>query len=395
VLSQANDPGKPAVDVFPVDGPLLVLTKVQFGAGWRISGTRDDGSAVTLSAEDLLAVRFSAKPAPAQPRGMQILLPGGPRLAGRSITSDDDRLRLQTSIFGDVAVPMTAVAALMLDPDAAATQVDRVALTASTLARTADHVLLKNGDAVVGSFIGIDKDALKLQRDGKSVSLAVADVFAVLFDPALVERRRDREFYGLLQCADGSSLPITGLESVGKKLKVSTTFAASFVADPSDLVDVSFRNGRVIYVSDLEPTEVVLEPYLANRGAFHVDRNVLGGRLQLDGRVYAKGLGVRSFSRLTYDVSECEQFEATVGLDDSAGPAASVRFRVELDRKPVFDSGELLVESEPKRVQVSLRGGKRMSLVVEYARRGDVQDYANWCDARLIRARRQRSKAED
>jgi hypothetical protein len=32
---------------------------------------------------------------------------------------------------------------------------------------------------------------------------------------------------------------------------------------------------------------------------------------------------------------------------------------------------------------VNLQGAKAIALIVEHADRGDVQDYANWLDARL------------
>jgi len=40
----------------------------------------------------------------------------------------------------------------------------------------------------------------------------------------------------------------------------------------------------------------------------------------------------------------------------------------------------------PKAIDVDLTGGKLLILATEFGERGDVQDQADWIEARLIRA---------
>ena len=62
-----------------------------------------------------------------------------------------------------------------------------------------------------------------------------------------------------------------------------------------------------------------------------------------------------------------------------------MQFIVKVDGKQVYDSGEMTSAVDPKPIAVPLKGAKRLELIVDYAKRGDVQDYADWADARLIR----------
>ena len=122
-----------------------------------------------------------------------------------------------------------------------------------------------------------------------------------------------------------------------------------------DVVDLSFRNGRVVYLSDLKPVSVREQPFLDDAMPFRSDQSVLGHPLRLGGRVYTKGLGVRSFCGLAYQVEGFHHFEATFGLDESAGPFASVRFLVKVDGQTSFESPEMLASSAPKQLHIGLK----------------------------------------
>jgi hypothetical protein len=118
-----------------------------------------------------------------------------------------------------------------------------------------------------------------------------------------------------------------------------------------------------------------------------VNRNAIGGFLSLRGRLVPAGIGVTSGTTRTWKLAgEYQQFRATVGIDDAALGAGSVYFQVVVDGTVAWRSDLITGTSDPVEIPpVDLTDAKELSLVVEFADRGSVLDYANWCQPVLIR----------
>jgi hypothetical protein len=80
------------------------------------------------------------------------------------------------------------------------------------------------------------------------------------------------------------------------------------------------------------------------------------------------------------------RFEAVVGLDQQTGRSGNVQIQVLADGKPLLDPPpELAGTDAAKPLRLSLPPGVReLTLAVEFGRGGDVQDHADWGDARII-----------
>ncbi len=142
-------------------------------------------------------------------------------------------------------------------------------------------------------------------------------------------------------------------------------------------------------MSELEPHAAHVSGYFdtAERVAVAKDRNVLGGPLVAHGTEYPKGLGTRSQSRIEYDLGgRYSRFEATAALDDLSAGKGSVRFIVEKDGVRIFESGLVTGLSAAKAVgPLDLTGARKLALVIEYGELADINDWADWCDAVVIR----------
>ena len=146
--------------------------------------------------------------------------------------------------------------------------------------------------------------------------------------------------------------------------------------------------GKAVYLSDLEPLDYRFTPYLGLTWPLCRDRNVLGGVLSLRNREFAKGMGVHSQSAVSYRLEgKYKRFQATLGIDDATDGQGSVVFRVLADGKPVYTSPVVRGNHPPVTLApLSLAGVKILTLVVDFADFGDVQDHADWCDAVLIKS---------
>jgi alpha-L-fucosidase 2 len=111
----------------------------------------------------------------------------------------------------------------------------------------------------------------------------------------------------------------------------------------------------------------------------------MGGPLSLRGQVFRKGLGTHSRCEIEYEIDErFRRFEALVGIDDDTAGQGSVVFRVLLDGREVWQTGPVSGQAAPKKVEVDTSDAKRLTLVVDFGSLGDVQDHADWAEARLV-----------
>ena len=143
-----------------------------------------------------------------------------------------------------------------------------------------------------------------------------------------------------------------------------------------------------VYLSDLTPTERVngWGPYERDRS--NGETGATDGRtLTLNGTTYAKGLGVHSFSSLTYSLGgSYSSFQADLGIDDEVGNNGSVIFRVLADGAEIFRSGTLTGASRTQSINLDVTGRQTLQLIVDNADGSFAFDHANWADAKLIAA---------
>jgi hypothetical protein len=137
----------------------------------------------------------------------------------------------------------------------------------------------------------------------------------------------------------------------------------------------------------MKPVTTKQTPFLSVKRPPRLDRNVLGGPLTLRGVEFPKGLGMHSRTEVEYDLADgFALFQATIGLDDAARNGGNVVYSVQLDDKSVFTSGPVTGGQTVRALNpIDVSTAKRLKLIVEFGQGGDIRDYANWCDAVLIR----------
>ncbi|WP_181419777.1 endo-alpha-N-acetylgalactosaminidase family protein [Arthrobacter psychrolactophilus] len=106
-----------------------------------------------------------------------------------------------------------------------------------------------------------------------------------------------------------------------------------------------------------------------------------GPAIMLDGKAYAKGLGVHAASTVKYFVgTQCAAFTAVIGIDDFQATRGSVIFKVLGDGVELFNSGVLTGASPALPINVDLKGAKYVELVVD-PNGSNGNDWADWADA--------------
>jgi hypothetical protein len=201
--------------------------------------------------------------------------------------------------------------------------------------------------------------------------------------------------FAIVTLKDGSTLRGSIKEFDGAKLTFHTVYKKNLDILIGEIAGIYFRNGRVVYLSDVEPDETDENPNYI-RGlkpsdsdlSFPMQRdlNVKGSELSLRGKTFTKGLGVHARSVLVYNLAGgFTKFKATIGIDDVAGGLGNVRFQVIVDGKTLYSSDPITGESPAEEIEIDVKGAQELKLAVRFGEEGNTGDCADWAMARLIR----------
>jgi hypothetical protein len=355
-------------------------------AAWKLR-FEGGGSPREIAAADLALWGSLAEPA----AGIQIILAGGGMIVADTVRIENERLRGPSQLFGELDLPLELITGIVLRPPTDRAMLDQWLARVAAPGGQTDRVLLDNGDELTGTVAGLHEKGVSLETDAGKIDVEIDKTSAIFFNPTLVHKSRPTGLRSLIGFRDGSRL--TAIELLADKTSARLKLAggAELTAPTNSIVALQPLGGRITYLSDLKPASYRHVPYLQLSWPFQADRSVLGSQLRTDGKIYAKGLGMHSPARITYDLGQAyRRFEAEVAIDAEAGPRGSVVFRVFTDdgkgEWQLRASSEIVRGGQaPVPIAVDLTGARRLSLLVDFADRGDELDHADWLNARLVR----------
>jgi hypothetical protein len=155
----------------------------------------------------------------------------------------------------------------------------------------------------------------------------------------------------------------------------------------TQVVAVEWFSERLVYLGELAPSEVTEYGQLLDTQSYRVDRSVSGKALTLDGVAYDVGLGVHSYSELSWQLDgQYVTFAALVGIDDSVRPRGNVTLTLLGDGAELDEPITVTGEGEAQIVRVDLTGVDVLTIRVDFGTDElEVSDHVNLVGARLIR----------
>ncbi len=201
----------------------------------------------------------------------------------------------------------------------------------------------------------------------------------------------------LLRMGDGSILTGAVVKLEDQKLQIEHALGKNgpLTLDLSQVLSLEVLGGAFVYLSDLTP-DAVEEKFPegferdAETWTWKRDREVTGNPLKLGNHIYPKGIGVQSYSSLTFALDgSFRELRLVVGIDDSTkylgSPGlGSVTFRVLLDGKVAKEIKKARGDA-PDEVAVPLGGAKKLALVADYGTYFHILGRADWADACLVK----------
>jgi hypothetical protein len=358
---------------------------------WTADGIVVENEAVTkLATTDIASLRFPEhRLRPVE--GDWLILANGDRLAASpQHVRDDEATAAWTSAPLRLAWtgPLESVAALVFHLPAAPRLRRQWLAAIENAPAGADRVQFVTGDPLSGQFEQLDGLQIAFKASFGPTPLDRQRVRWVRFDRDLQSFPKLKDAYWIVWLTDGSRITATDCRpSDNLDVQFALPLGGSLLCAQHEVVRLQRFDDRVVPLSRRQPTNVTYTPYLSGQRALRADRNVLGSPLIVRGVEAAVGLGMASAMTATYRVEPGDkEFRANVGLDDAAEGRGSARFRVEVDGRTVWTSDEVtgamaLIACPP----VSLVGAKELALHVDFGQVGDVGDYADWCDAVIVR----------
>lgn len=345
------------------------------------------GKPVELALDSIVKFARSDVSPPLPPQGSQAIFPGGDRVRVIINAAGETALDAHSRILGDLEIPLDAFEALLLAPGNESAELFTRIRSIRSTPRKSEVVWFTNGDRQECSFLGLNAKQVVVKAGGKESAIDRGNVSGIGFDPRIVRYPPIKGLGLEVGLVDGGRLGIGDAKLEKGAISGAARFGAKINIPINQVAFIRVLSERIAYLSDRLPDEAKYVDYVGPVYAYELDANCLNLPLKVRDRVYDRGIGAQSRTLLAYKLdSRARRFQAMVGVDDRAGTAASVIFRVIADGKVLFASPAVSAGEEPIAVDVEIAGSRVLILDTEFAERGNVRDYADWLEPRLILA---------
>jgi hypothetical protein len=379
-----------AAQAIPVDGQPFGAKLQTIDDQWNLQLVTPASEVKKLSAADL--VQWGTWPE-AKGTKQVVLANGGMLVVAEMLGIKNDKLVAESDTLASptVRLPISSVAGLIYQAPLDRARRDLLEDRLLTATSDSDRVLLTNGDELSGTIAALSDKALQLKTVAGTTPVDVSRLTALIFNPSLRAKQPVGKLSAWVGLRDGSRLYVSKLviKSGQAELKLTTDVLIRVPLD--EIVAIQPVGSKVVYLSELTATGYRHIPFLNLPWEYQKNRSAGGIALRAGGQRHLMGLGMHSAARLTYDLdAPYRRFEASLAIDDETAGRGSVIGRVFTDDgsgqwKSAYESPIIRGGQAPARVNVDLTGAKRISLLIDFANRGDEGDHADWLNARLVK----------
>jgi hypothetical protein len=171
----------------------------------------------------------------------------------------------------------------------------------------------------------------------------------------------------------------------GKGFTLLTVSGAKFEYPRPAIASLDYRSDKLLYLSDLKPTEVIEKSRQGRMDNWRTDKNLENSSLQLEGQVYGKGLSLHSHTELVYVLGgKYKEFKAIVGMDDMVGGDGHPVVKIEGDGKELF-AGTVSRKDKRREIALDIQGIQQLRIIVTSSGLFDFGDHVDFADARLCK----------
>ncbi|MEE2855914.1 MAG: NPCBM/NEW2 domain-containing protein [Planctomycetota bacterium] len=345
-----------------------------------------------LPIRDVLSLTYSRHLAEAQPRD-QILLRDGTLWSGQLKIAADS----EPDFFAWITPSLVAPIQIHLDDLVQYRSAAAPALPFQGKDSDSDLLLTSDGAQLAGILEALEPTGVQFDDSslgqlsipwGKVVAFRLVEIDPdeVVVEPGSVPVR--------VMTLDGSSV-VGSLDRIDSESILLHRSVNQQIALPlARVLQIHFEMGRVVQLASRQPIQV--EEGIPGTDWFpwkwRKNLNVLGKPMQIGARTFAAGIGVHSLCRLTYEVTQGDQFLVGIaGMDASSRPPdeetgiGCATFSILVDGEAKFAPGSISWKDPGVDFRIPLADAKRFTLVVDLGPGHHILDRANWAMVRIVR----------
>jgi len=193
---------------------------------------------------------------------------------------------------------------------------------------------------------------------------------------------------GVLVGIGGARVPFAAATLNHGDVRIQSLSLGTVAAPLEKVSELRYHSERVTYLSDLKPAAVCQSGSLGEAVfVYRTDQSALRKPLRLDGRTYARGLGMHSRCELTYQLDGAYvTFVAIAGIDDAARPRGHAILSISTDLKSRADTFTLTGADKARLIRLDVRGANQLTILVDFGADLDIGDHVDLAEARLIKA---------
>lgn len=373
---------------------------------------RDANAFHTLAIKDVQAIKFSGAGAePAALPAVWITLVDGTVLQAQSYRVADGSSEVVLLEGTQISIPTNRLRHVRFkqqNPDQAE-QWQR----AMNVNAAGDLLVIRKGEAIdylEGLLRNVSAESVEFQLDADWIPVGRKKVEGLVYSQAeAVEQSPGR---GQLFDRTGSRIVVSQLRLDPQVLHV-TTPAGIEIARPLELVDrLEFVDENVVYLSDLEPTDVQWSPLFETPSAATISEKLraaqlaprrdraLGATSEEDAALrlryhhergpdeiqeYDRGLAISSRTTMTFELpADALRFKAIAGIDEREAARGDVQLVIRGDDQVLFDA-TISGSQSPQSLDLDIEKVEQLTILVDYGENGDTGDHLNLCEARIVK----------
>lgn len=339
----------------------------------------------------------STRPKAAGPAAGVIVFPlAGGTLQGTLAAADQVKqaggraIRLQHDLIGPLAVPLEAVAAIRFvaatDDRATAAEFDRRLREAH---ETQDTLLVRGPGgltAVSGALESLTANEWRFTTSGRDVRGGLEKLAGiVLAKPKPTEATIGSTVQ--FDLSNGDGLRGGTLLRFTAQTAVFRIFDSDLTVDWRRVSRVSAASDRVAFISDLEPTQYQCTGYFGEQWPLCRDKTPFGQPIEIVGRRYGKGLGLRPGAIVTYAIPPGFTRLAGIATVSASSPslrAAPSTLAIQPD-DPAHQFSQVLRPGIAQPVQIELGSSRTLSIRIERGADASIGTHVLLANLRFIR----------
>lgn len=354
------------------------------------SGLRllEAGAQVDLPLADVLEIRFPSQNVPDPVVGPRVVLIDGTRLTCREFTVSKGRAKLQeTAQCGTIEVPIALVAEVRFGISTGKLDESWKALQGR---ESKTDLLVVKKEEVLDHLGGVAGDVgakISFLLDGDEVPVAREKVYGIFF-----RRKAPRLPRTLCQIAlsGGDLLQAGSVKFADGQLQVQVAGNVNVRLPLEAVSTVDFSAGKIRYLSQLEPREVLHVPFYdeISYREYRRDRSLDGTPITVGGKSYSRGLAINSRTTLRYRIGgEYSRFQAVMGIDDAIQGWGHVQVVISGDGRTLFEGPVATGKDQPRArpLDLDVTGVRDLEILVDFGDDNNTGDYLDLADARLVK----------